>query len=127
GSPLSRKRQPLLVGFLALWLVAKIAFVEIVIPQRTANRNAPATAAQLRDLVPPHATLYLFKLKDEGVMFYYARPARKLRHPADLPSGAFAVLIRQEWESRAAFGDIELVQWMHDQQGDPLIVVRKRE
>ena len=59
------------------------------------------------------------------MLFYYGRPARKLHTPADLPAGAFAVLIRQEWESRAAFGDIELVQWMHDQQGDPLILVRK--
>ena len=42
-------------------------------------------------------------------MFYYARPAVRLRDPQSLPPGAFAVLIRQEWEDRAAFGDLELV------------------
>lgn len=110
---------------LLVWIAVKIAFVELVIPKRTAGRGAAATAARLRVLVPADATLYLFKLKDEGVMFSYARPTRKLHHPAALPPGGFAVLIRQEWESRAAFGELEMVQWMHDQQGDPLIVVRK--
>jgi hypothetical protein len=57
-------------------------------------------------------------------MFYYARPALRIRNPRELPFGAFAILIRSEWEDRAAFGHLELVHWMHDQQGDPLIVVR---
>jgi hypothetical protein len=82
------------------------------------------TAARLRELVPPGATLHLFKLKDEGVLFYYGRPTRKLRDPADLPRPGHAVLIRQEWDARGAFGGVELVEWMYDQQGDPLILVR---
>ncbi len=114
----------LVVVFLLSWIVAKVVFVEVVIPQRTAGRNAESTAAELRERVPVGQPLYLFKLKDEGVMFYYARPAVRLNHPRELSTGAFAVLIRQEWEDRAAFGPLELVCWMHDQQGDPLILVR---
>jgi 4-amino-4-deoxy-L-arabinose transferase-like glycosyltransferase len=114
------------VAFLVCWLAVKIAFVEVVVPRRTAGRNAEATAARLRELVPPGETLHLFRLKDEGVMFYYGRPARRLHDPGDLPRPGYAVLIRPEWDDRSAFGDAELVQWMYDQQGDPLILVRTR-
>jgi hypothetical protein len=113
-----------LVAFLFCWLVAKVVFVEVAVPQRTAGRNAEATANELRGRVPAGQPLYLFKLKDEGVMFYYARPAVRLDDPRTLPPGAFAVLIAREWEDRAAFGPLELVCWMRDQQGDPIILVR---
>ena len=113
-----------LLAFLFLWLIAKIVFVQFVIPHRTANRNPEPIAAGLRELVPLDRPLYLFHLKDEGVMFYYARPAVRLRVPRELPPGAFAVLIRQEWEDRAAFGHVELVHWMPHQQDAPLIVFR---
>jgi 4-amino-4-deoxy-L-arabinose transferase-like glycosyltransferase len=112
-------------AFLAVWLVAKIAFVEIVIPLRTAHHNPEPIAATLSEFVLPDRPLYLFRLKDEGVMFYYARPAVRLTQLHDLPTGAFAVLIRQEWEEWAASGTLELVVSLHDQQGDPLILVRK--
>src|SRR5205085_2131902 len=67
-----------LIAFLLAWVIGKIAFTEVVVPQRTAGRDAEATAAQLRETVPADEPLYLFKLKDEGVMFYYGRPGRKL-------------------------------------------------
>jgi 4-amino-4-deoxy-L-arabinose transferase-like glycosyltransferase len=114
-----------LLAFLVTWAIAKIAFTEVVVPRRTAGRNAEATAAQLRGLVPPDETLYLFKLKDEGVMFYYGGPVRRLQEPRELPKGAFAVLIRQEWDAGGGNnGHVQLVRWMYDQQGDPLILVR---
>jgi hypothetical protein len=112
-------------GFLALWLVAKVAFVEVAIPHRS-NRNAPAIAAELRGLIPPNETAHLLRLKDEGVMFYYGRPALRCRDPLQLPRPAYVLLIQQEWDARAALGDVELVKWMYDQQGDPLIVARVR-
>ncbi len=114
-------------GFLLFWVVVKLAFVHVVIPQRTVHRNPEPIARVLHEQIPAGEPLYLFRLKDEGVLFYYARPAVRLSHPDELPPGAFAVLIRQEWEDRAAFGQLELVYWMHDQQGDPLIVVKKPE
>jgi 4-amino-4-deoxy-L-arabinose transferase-like glycosyltransferase len=120
----SRLTRSVLIGFLACWLVAKVVFVEVIVPHRTAGRDAEATAAKLRELVPPGETLHVFKLKDEGVTFYYGRPVRKLRDARDVPRPGYAVLIRQEWDDRAGFGDAELVQWMYDQQGDPLILVK---
>ena len=111
-------------AFLCCWCVAKVVFVEVVIPTRTAGRNAEATAAALRERVPAHQPLYVFKLKDEGVTFYYARPVARGTDPRALPPGAFALLIRPEWEDRAAFGRATLVYCMHDQQGDPIYLVR---
>ena len=124
ANPARKGGVRLLVAFLLCWLVAKVAFVEIAIPRRSAGRNAEATAAELRDRVPAGESLYVFKLKDEGVTFYYARPAVRAHDPHALPSGAFAVLIRQEWEDRIAFGRFELIYCMHDQQGDPIYLVR---
>lgn len=112
------------ISFLAVWIIAKIAFVQFVVAARTEKHNPEPIAVELRDHVPEGESLYIFRLKDEGVMFYYGRPALRLHEPRDLPSGAFAVLIRQEWEDRAAFGHLQLVYWMHDQQMDPLILVR---
>jgi hypothetical protein len=119
------KRARLLVAFLLCWIIAKVVFVEVVSPKRTAGRNAEATGAELRARVPHDQPLYVFKLKDEGVTFYYARPAARLTDPQSLPGQSLALLIRQEWEDRAAFGPLELLCCMRDQQGDPIYLVRR--
>jgi 4-amino-4-deoxy-L-arabinose transferase-like glycosyltransferase len=118
-------RGGLLLCFLLCWLVAKVVFVEVVIPNRTAGRNAEVTGAELRARVPAGEPLHVLKLKDEGVTFYYARPAVRLSDPQSLPKSGFALLIRQEWEDRAAFGPLELLCCMRDQQGDPIYLVRR--
>ncbi len=117
-------RLSVVMGFLLVWLVVKIVFVEVVVPRRSAGRNAEATAMLLCERVPPGETLHLFKLKDEGVMFYYGRPARKLHAPHDGPRPCYAVLIQQEWDARAAFGNVRSLYWMHDQQGDAIVLVK---
>ena len=120
-----RAGAKLVVAFLLCWVVAKVVFVEVIVPQRTGGRNAEATGAELRARVPDGRPLYALKLKDEGVTFYYARPVLKLHAPAEVPGGAFVLLIGQEWEDRAAFGRLELVHCMRDQQGDPIYLVQK--
>jgi hypothetical protein len=108
---------------LIAWVVVKIAFVELVVPARTAHRHARETAAELRAAVPPGETLYLCKLKDEGIMFYYRRPVRRLLEGM---AGAerFAVLIESELRERA--NTPEVLRWFRDQQGDPFVLVRLR-
>jgi len=113
-----------IAAFLALWLAAKVTFVEVVVPRRTAGRDAEATAAVLRELVPAGELLFLLKLKDEGVLFYYGRPTRKLSSPANLPPHAHVVLVEAEWREWEANRTGALVRWMYDQQGDPLILAR---
>jgi 4-amino-4-deoxy-L-arabinose transferase-like glycosyltransferase len=126
GLPCGSRLNGCVIPFLACWLAAKIAFVQLVIPARAAHHNPEPIAAELRELVPADQPLYLFRLKDEGVLFYFARPAVRLHDPRELPPGAFAVLIGPEWDDRAAFGDLELIRALHDQQGDPLILARRR-
>jgi 4-amino-4-deoxy-L-arabinose transferase-like glycosyltransferase len=113
-----------LAGFLALWLAAKVVFVEVVVPRRNSGRDADATAVALRELVPAGEALYILKLKDEGVLFYYGRPTRKLSSPVNLPPNAYVALIEAEWREWEANRTGELVRWMYDQQGDPLILAR---
>ena len=117
-------RKSLLFGFLIAWLAVKIIFVEFVIPLRTHGHSPAQTSVLLRERIPDTQTLYLFRLKDEGILFYYDRPARKLMTPVALPPGAYALLIRQEWENRPDFGHLELLECMYDQQGDPIFLVR---
>ncbi|MCS6866821.1 MAG: glycosyltransferase family 39 protein [Gemmataceae bacterium] len=115
----------LVIAFIFSWFIIKVIFVEGVMPQRTAGRNAQPTAAQLREQVPADQPLYTIKLKDEGITFYYAREVRKLTSPSALPSGGFALLIQQEWDNRTAWGAVALLDCMYDQQGDPIYLVRK--
>ncbi|HVK14511.1 MAG TPA: glycosyltransferase family 39 protein [Gemmataceae bacterium] len=125
GAHVVTPRRALLAVVVA-WAVAKVAFVEAVVPARTAGRDAAPTAGELSRLVPDGEMLYLCKLKDEGVMFYYGRPARRF-DPARLPDRPFlALLIAQEWEARDRLGNVELIAELTDQQKAPLYLVRVR-
>ncbi|HXG09422.1 MAG TPA: glycosyltransferase family 39 protein [Gemmataceae bacterium] len=89
-----------LIGFLAVWLVVKVVHVHLIVPVRSHGRQPQAKAQQLAALVPPGATLYLFKVKDEGIMFYYGRPVRRVNGPDELPSQPeplYGILTEQEW------------------------------
>jgi 4-amino-4-deoxy-L-arabinose transferase-like glycosyltransferase len=113
-------------GILIAWCAVKIAFVEAIVPERTANRHVQATAQRLDELVPQGDILYLCKLKDEGVMFYYVRPVRHVDAGFRVISGAQIALIASEWEQLKDSGRFEIVEWLCDQQGDPIILVRCR-
>jgi 4-amino-4-deoxy-L-arabinose transferase-like glycosyltransferase len=118
------KPRTALLAVVVAWGLAKVVFVEAIVPARTAGRNAQPTGAELGRLVPAGEMLYLCKLKDEGVMFYYGRPARRF-DPDGLPDKPFvALLIGQEWEARERLGDVELIAELTDQQKAPLYLVR---
>ncbi len=107
-----------------VWAVIKIVHVEAILPGRTADRHVRETAARLAELVPPGETLYLDRLKDEGVLFYYARPARRFRDGA-FPAGAgYAVFNEAEWRQLSDSGRFEAVEWLRDQQGGSFVLVR---
>src|SRR5207253_7628366 len=48
-----------LVGMLAFWLLAKVVFVELVIPERNFSREPRAKGERLAALVAPDKTVYL--------------------------------------------------------------------
>jgi 4-amino-4-deoxy-L-arabinose transferase-like glycosyltransferase len=118
---------PLLAGFLACWLVVKVAFVQAVIPMRNGSREPREKAAQIAALVPEGQTLYLFHLKDEGIMFYYGRPVRRLAGPDQLPSSSeplYCILAEKSDVTWPATRSFETLLRLTDEQGDPLRLVR---
>jgi 4-amino-4-deoxy-L-arabinose transferase-like glycosyltransferase len=95
-----------LVAVLVLWLGVKLAFVHAVIPRRNHGREPRAKGETLARLVPAGETLYLFRLKDEGIMFYYGRPVRRLTSFEQLPSSLqphYCILDESEWRRWQAY------------------------
>jgi 4-amino-4-deoxy-L-arabinose transferase-like glycosyltransferase len=132
-----------LVAVVVLWLAVKVVFVEAVLPARNPNRAPRAKGERLAAVVPADRTLYVFQLKDEGIMFYFGRlrpkggppPVRRLRNPADLPSSGepvYCILDETEFQqwSRAvpasgpASDPPELLLRLSDEQGSPIVLVR---
>ena len=76
--------------------------------------------------MPAGQVLYVFQLKDEGIMFYYGRPVRRLPSPAQLPSAEeplYCILNENEWDHWRGTGRAEAVQRLKDEQGDPIVLV----
>lgn len=127
------------------WCAVKFAFVHVVVPDRT-GRGAPWLHAWLPDggrkrepprekgaaiarLVPEGRTLYVFRLKDEGIMFYYGRPVRRLAGPAQLPSTGeplYCMLDGPEWDEQQRVRPAEALLRINDSQGAPIVLVRTR-
>jgi 4-amino-4-deoxy-L-arabinose transferase-like glycosyltransferase len=121
-----RPAQMLAVS-VALWFVLKLTFVQVVMPQRGIARAAHAKGALIASLVPLDDVLYLFRLKDEGIMFYYGRPVLRLQSPRELPVSSapiYCILTTAEWQNWDGPRRAEVVQPMTDEQGDPLVLIR---
>jgi hypothetical protein len=136
--PVPRVRpQQVLVAAVILWLVAKLAFVHVVVPRRNGDRLPRAKAELIARLVPERVTLFLFRLKDEGIMFYYsnlrpllAQPVRRLASPIDLPSSpepVYCILAESEWANWGGTRPAEVVVRLTDEQGAPIVLVRVRD
>jgi 4-amino-4-deoxy-L-arabinose transferase-like glycosyltransferase len=114
----------ILAGSLAIWMIVKVLFIEVVVPLRLEQRHTRAKGAQLSSLIPLNQVLYLFKLKDEGIMFYFGRPAVRLADADALPSGpVFCILTEEEWSHWGGARSAEVVQRMQDAQGDNIVLV----
>jgi 4-amino-4-deoxy-L-arabinose transferase-like glycosyltransferase len=124
---LTARPARVLIGILAVWLVAKVVFVEVITPQRNQNREPCARGQQLATLVPEGKTLYLFDVKDEGIMFYYGRTVKRLASPVDLPSSSepmYCILDGSEWRRWQSHCTAELVGELRDEQGEPMVLLR---
>ncbi len=115
------------IGILLAWCIVKVVYVEVVVPKRTHERHLHATVERLHAIVPSGETLYLCKLKDEGVLFYYGRLGRRFQWEHPPKEGSYALLIESEWRAHAASSRFDVVEWLCDQQGDPIVLVRFRE
>lgn len=115
------------ITLIALWLAVKIVFVTAIVPARDGNRAPAATGRRIASLVPPERTLYLFRLKDEGILFYYGRPARRLPAPAYLPaseSSAYCLLTESEFQQWSGPGRAEVLLRLSDEQRHPIVLVK---
>jgi 4-amino-4-deoxy-L-arabinose transferase-like glycosyltransferase len=114
-----------LVGFVCAWIVVKLVFVHGVVPARDRKREPRHKASLVAARVPPEEILYLFRLKDEGIMFYYGRTVRRLHRPEQLPSSprpAYCILDEVEW--REMTQAMEVLLHLQDEQGAPIVLVR---
>jgi 4-amino-4-deoxy-L-arabinose transferase-like glycosyltransferase len=118
-----------LVGMVVIWLGVKVAFVHVVVPARNANRQPRAKGEQLAAVVPPGETLYVFHLKDrdEGIMFYYGRPVRRVAGPQSLPASdqpLYCLLEESEWQEWRWPGTAKLAFEIRGELGQPLFLIR---
>jgi 4-amino-4-deoxy-L-arabinose transferase-like glycosyltransferase len=113
-------------SLLILWLVGKIAFVELVVPNRSV-RDPVGKAHLLKQHIPAGETLYIFQAKDEGIMFYYGGPVLRVRGWQHLPQREHVYCLA----SPRDFSELEQVRgwrivWQRpftDEQGEPMHLV----
>jgi 4-amino-4-deoxy-L-arabinose transferase-like glycosyltransferase len=107
------------------WAAVKVVFVEVAVPERTAGRNARETGEQLAHLVPEGEILYLCRLKDEGVLFYFGRPAQRLANfDWATESAIYVLMLDAEWQNEAPRGRCDYIAELRDQQQAPIHLVR---
>jgi 4-amino-4-deoxy-L-arabinose transferase-like glycosyltransferase len=143
----------LLVGILVAWLLVKVGFVHAWMPIRDgrandvlrlcglkpkATRDPRGKAEQLAALVPADRPLYLFRVKDEGIMFCYGRchaggeperAVRRLSGPEALPSTdelVYCIVAEEEWVGWNQRRPAEVLLRLVDQQGDPMLLLAVR-
>jgi 4-amino-4-deoxy-L-arabinose transferase-like glycosyltransferase len=126
--PLPRLRPAgVFVGLVVLWLTVKVVFVQIIVPDRDVSRQPRSKGEQIAAVVPADRPLYLFRVKDEGILFYYGRPARRLPVPDCLPStegGVYCLLAESEYQQWVGPRRVEALLRLDDEQGAPLVLVR---
>ncbi len=117
------KPPHVLVGLMSIWLLVKVVFVLQIVPGRDADRSPRTTAERIAALVPTGDILYLCDLKDEGILFYYGRPALRVDTLDDLfktATARYCVLTAAEWKARPGPALAHLL----DEQGDPIVLTR---
>jgi hypothetical protein len=109
------------------WLGVKVVFVQAVMPHRNKDRLPQAKGELLARLVPADQTLYLFRLKDEGIMFYYGRTVRRLNSMAELPvqiEPTYCILDKDEWAKALTDDRVMVIRELCDEQLAPIALVR---
>jgi hypothetical protein len=99
----------------------------MIVPNRDSHRTPRETGQQIAALVPPERTLYLFRLKDEGILFYYGRTVRRLPAPSCLPASehaAYCLLIESERQQEIGSRQVEMLLPLRDEQGHPFVLAR---
>lgn len=131
--------RTVLCGLVIAWLAVKLIFVHVVVPARgLVERHQPlasktfsirSTGQQLAAAVPGGELLHVFRLKDEGVMFYYGRPVRRLaglRELSEARGPAFCILDDEEWRASVEVPASDTILRLRDGQGHAIYLVRTK-
>jgi hypothetical protein len=98
-----------------------------VVPERNRGREPAAKGQAIARLVPADKTLYLSRLKDEGIMFYYRRPVLRVPDLDQLPSSDGSVYcILDKTEAQHIPPHTQALLHLTDEQGDPITLIRRR-
>jgi 4-amino-4-deoxy-L-arabinose transferase-like glycosyltransferase len=119
--------RQVLVGILVCWLVVKLVLVEVIVPRRHPWGGPRAAGEAIAELIPAGRILYIIRLKDEGVMFYFGGEVRRAATAADLPASewpVWCVLTAQEWQGWDRSRPAQVLRSLYDGQGDPIVLVR---
>jgi hypothetical protein len=120
-----------LASIIVCWLLLKVAFAYIYVPERNDSRHPRAKAEALAHLIPDGETLHLIQLKDEGIMFYYRRPVLRLKKWDDLPLAnepVYCIMTPFEREQVGRHSEWMIVaeQKLQDAQGMPMFFLAIR-
>ncbi len=85
-------------GIMLGWVCVKLMYVWVMVPMRDRDRQPSAKAAEMGKHIPPGEVLFLKQVKDEGMMFYYGRPVRRVKNWSDLPTNQTVMVIMTEAE-----------------------------
>jgi 4-amino-4-deoxy-L-arabinose transferase-like glycosyltransferase len=116
-----------LAALVVAWLIVKLVFVQVILPHRNPTRQPKEKGEQIAALVPEGNTLFLFRLKDEGIMFYYGREVKRLPSPGQLPSSpgpVYCILDESEWQTWNPAVPTDVLLRLPDEQGDPIVLVK---
>ncbi|HZU38239.1 MAG TPA: glycosyltransferase family 39 protein [Gemmataceae bacterium] len=117
----------ILIALLIGWVAVKLTYVHVIVPERLRGREPRAKGEALAAQVPADETLYLFRLKDEGIMFYYGRPARRLANPEQLTSRrqpTYCILDAGDWQNWPFKERTQPLLQLTDEQQAPILLVR---
>jgi 4-amino-4-deoxy-L-arabinose transferase-like glycosyltransferase len=103
------------------WLAVKLVWVALVPLRFHEAADVAGSAADLAAVVPADETVCLDRLKDECLLFYYGRPARRVEGLPRVP-GAWCLLTEEEW--RANRGRVEVEASVRGSRWQPLRLVR---
>jgi hypothetical protein len=108
---------------LAGWLAVKLVFVLVILPTRRLQHQPRPGGEMLARLVPADEMLYLFRLKDEGLLFYSGHRAKRLPSPDALPAETvWCLLTETEWRAWQGRRPTEVLP-LRDEQGSSLVLV----
>jgi 4-amino-4-deoxy-L-arabinose transferase-like glycosyltransferase len=129
-----------LLGALGVWLLAKLIFVEAIIPSRNQSRESRTKGERLASQVPAGQRLYLFRPRDEwlqGVLYYYEQahppsappgpPVRRVPSPEHLPSSGellYCILDTLDCDQWPLLEHAEVLLRLEDDHGIPITLAR---